>query len=573
MPLVDHFAGNLGGPAEAGNPTNLGAWFDGDETTVGIMHGTSGSEQPWVIDLGAVQTIDTFRLSWHYGSGGFGNANGFAIESGPSAVGPWTEELADPDPVATAGVTYPDDFELTYELVAPIDSRYWRIKPTTVGNNDLFTVNGYETVPDDPDEPPVDPGYEAPGPAKAILEIYVHDEDATRWDTATWSADLTPTGTEGIWSDAGWQDVTPQGVRVHIQWGSRRPDRGILADQDAASWRVETYDPDRVLDPGNPDSPYAPQLVAGVPIRISHAGMVIRTGEIDRMTYAHKAPDYRGEILASDSIAILNRAEVPDASVLDDTLLARIQDAIDASGVNIGGIPVRPDGPAAAASVALSAQIDGNASVWRHVNAAAREALWVVFVNADGSLGLRPWGEPLDRGAEIADPLLEDMTSVTSEDGTYSVVRVTDDASAVIERVAAPLPRYGRRTYERTETTADAEAWADAILAERAWPGVQWIPGTIHAFTAADVDMLGRLEIMERVLLTIAGVVSVSGRILGGELWAQHRLGADQGATWMFRFYVATEGASAIGLTTLVSDQSGEPLVDDDGADDYLEAD
>jgi hypothetical protein len=197
----------------------------------------------------------------------------------------------------------------------------------------------------------------------------------------------------------------------------------------------------------------------------------------------------------------------------------------------------------------------------------------VVYVTASGQLGLRPWGEPLDRGAEIADPLLEDLIATVSEDGTYSVVRVADDVGAEIERVAAPLPRYGRRTYERTETTADAEAWADAILAERAWPGVQWVPGTIHAFTKADVNMLGALQIMERVQLTTAGVVSVSGRILGGELWAQHRLSADQGATWMFKFYVATDGASAIGLTTLVSDQSGEPLVDDDGEDDYLEAD
>ena len=27
-----------------------------------------------------------------------------------------------------------------------------------------------------------------------------------------------------IWSAAGWQDVTPQGVNAHIMWGSRHPD-------------------------------------------------------------------------------------------------------------------------------------------------------------------------------------------------------------------------------------------------------------------------------------------------------------------------------------------------------------
>jgi len=562
--LVDHFEGAT---PIIGTP---GAAFDADETTVAVVLGNT--EVGW--DIGTVEDVDTIRIRWSFGTmyPGFGAAAGFAIDvSTGTSAGPWVEILADDDPHLTAGVSYPQDFEISYELVSVETGRYWRFRSTEVGNNDLFTINGFETIPDDPDADPIDPGYVPPAPAKAILEIYVHDEDATRWGTAEWG-DNPPTGATGIWSGAGWQDVTPQGVRAHIQWGSRRPERGILADQDPASWRVETYDPDRVLDPGNPDSPYAPQLVAGVPIRISHNGGVIRTGEIDQLAYAYKGPDYRGDILASDTIAITSRTDVPDSSVLADTLLERIQDAIDASGLAIGGIPIRPTGPAEAATVPLSAQIDGFASVWKHASAAAREALWVLFVRANGQLDMRPWGVPLDRGAEIDDRILADLVATASEDGTYSVVRVADASAVEIERVAAPLPRYGRRVYERTETTEDAEAWADAILAERAWPGVQWSPGIIHPLTAADVDMLGRLEIMERVQLTKAGAVSVSGRVLGGELWVQHEKGPDAGATWLFRFYVATDGATALGLTTLVDDDDGEPLVDDDDGD-YLEAD
>ena len=566
MPLVDHFEGAT---PVTGTP---GMAFDADETTIATVLGNQ--EVAW--DIGSAETVDLIRLSWSYGTmhPGFGAAGPFAIDIAAAPGGPWTEVLSDSDPVATAGVSYPDDFELTYELTSPETSRYWRLRSWTANNNDFFTINGYEDIPDDPDEPPVDPGYEAPGPGGAILEIYVHDEDASRWGVATWATGPA-TGTEGIWSGAGWQDVTPQGFMAHVLWGSARPDRGILADQDAASWRITTYDPERVLDPGNPDSPWAPQLLPTVPIRISHetSGRVIRTGYIDDLTYEYKAPEYRGDILATGPIAMANRAEVPDDSSLADTLLERVQDAITAAGIAVGGFPMLPTGPAEASAVPLSPRIEGFASVWRHISSAAREALWVAYETSDAKIGLRSWGAPLERGLEITSPMLENMLSTVSEDGTYSSVRVNNaDDTLMIERVAAPLPRYGRRTFERTETTEDPEGWADAVLADRAWPGVQYRPGSIRPRTAADVDMLGGIEIMERVQLTHAGVVSVSGRILGGEMWVQHR-GGPSGPTWRFRFTIATDGATAIGLTTLVADGTGDTLVDDATLTDYLEAD
>ena len=176
---------------------------------------------------------------------------------------------------------------------------------------------------DSPEHPPQEPG-------RAILEIYAHDEDASRWGTATWATGAA-TGTEGIWSAAGWQDVTPEGVNAHIMWGSRDPDKGILHRQSAASWNVETYDPERILDPGNEASPYFPQIVAGIPIRISHDTLVIRTGYVDRISYKYKSPDYRGQLLCTDTISLMNQAKVPEDQSLDDFLGPRIGDAIEAS--------------------------------------------------------------------------------------------------------------------------------------------------------------------------------------------------------------------------------------------------
>lgn len=571
MPFVDRFLGATGGATESGTSTPS-IWFDGDDTTWGTVLGLATSP---VWDTGAAVTVDAIRLRWSFGTlhPGYGAAGAFAIDSGSSPTGPWTTVLADSAPDVTAGVTYPQDFEITYDLAGPATARYWRLRSTTANNNDIYTVNGYEDVPADPDVPPVDPGYTPPEPAGPILEIYVHDESASRWGTATWATGPA-TGTEGVWSGAGWQDVTPQGVFVHWIWGARRPDRGILADQEAASVTVSTFDPDRVLDPANPDSPWAPQLIAGVPIRVSHRGGVIRTGYLDEITYAFRAPDYAGQLAGTDTISMLAQANVPADSALGSTLLTRVQDAIVAAGVEVGGLPVPPGSLGGGGSgPALSARIVGETNAWAHIAGAAREVLWVVAVDSAGGLLFRPWGAPLERGAEITDPMLEDLQTISSEEGTYSIVRALNgDGTVTIERAADPLPRYGRRIYARTLRTQDPESFAAAVLADRAWPGVQYRPGSIRPRTAAEVDMLGRLQIMERVQLTVAGVVSVSGRILGGELWARHD-GGPAGARWRFRFVVATDGGSAIGTTILVADDTGDTLVDDATLTDYLAED
>ena len=426
--------------------------------------------------------------------------------------------------------------------------------------------------------PPVDPGYEPPESGHAILEIYVHDEDASRWDVATWGDDDgIIEGTEGVWSGAGWQDVTPQGVNAHVSWGTSRPERGILARQESQDWLVVTYDPDRRLDPGNVDGPYYPQLVSGVPIRLSSAmsGVVIRTGILDRISYSYKAPDYRGELRASSTIAYLYRNDVPADAILGDTLRSRIQDAVIAGGIAIGGIPVLGNLVDSIPDLPLSDRIEGVASVWEHVWRAGEEVGWVIYEDAAGTLHSRPWGGPADRGREITYENLEDLTSSVSDDGVYSVVRVLeDDGVTVIERVAAPLPRYGRIVYDERErlTTIDAESWADAVLADRAWSGVVWTPGTVWAFDQADVDYFGSLEIMERVGLVVPGVLDVSATVLGMELWVEQRTEAR--ARWLFLPRLATAGSGSLGSTVLVGDGgSGDYLLADDGSGDYLEAD
>jgi len=426
-----------------------------------------------------------------------------------------------------------------------------------------------------PEPPPVDPGYETPDPPHAILEIYVHDEGATRWGTATWGDD-PPTGTTGIWSGEGWQDITPQGINAHVTFGSTRAERGILARQEAQSWLVTTYDPDRVLDPGNVDSPYYPQLISGVPIRLSNAGSgrVVRTAVVDRISYQYKRPDYRGTILASSTIARLYRAEVPADSILGDTLRERIIDAVTSSGIAIGGIAITgfddsyPDIP-------LATLGENPRTVWETIYQACEEVGWIPYEDEHGTIQVRPYGNPVDRGSEITYANLEDLTSESSEDGVYSVVRVlNEDGSAVVERVAAPLPRYGRVAFTDRENvrTIDPDGYAAAILADRAWPGITWTPGTVWAFDAAEVDFYCSLELVERVGLVFPGVLDVSGVILGMEVWVESRTA--ERSRWLFLPHMAVDGSSSPGAPALlVADDDGSFLMADDGSGDYLEAD
>lgn len=438
----------------------------------------------------------------------------------------------------------------------------------------ITAVFGGESDPPEDTGPDPDP-YVDPLPAPAILEIWVHDESASRWGVATWATGPA-TGTEGIWSASGWTDVTPEGVTAHVRFGASRGERGILARQEAASWNIETYDPDRRLDPGNPDSPYAPQLLPGLPIRISHRGIVARTGVVYELSYSVKGPDYTGQILATDTIALMAQAMVPEDSILRDELLTRAQDAIEAGGIAVGGIPLPPNRsgfPPHPLGTDLSPRLEGERSVWDHVRLAAEEVGWIVAVNAAGGIYFRPYGAPYRRGREVAAPILTDLVSYVNEDGMYSVVRVNNaDDTAFVTRAADPLPRYGRRVYERRETTFDPDEFAAAVLADRAWPGVRWRPGSIRPRTAADADLLASMLIHERITVSVPGIVTIDGTIVGGEFWTQHRAGAD-GATWRWRFNLITEGSSAIGTTTLVSDGAGDTLLDDATETDYLEPD
>jgi PKD repeat protein len=399
--------------------------------------------------------------------------------------------------------------------------------------------------------------HEAPGPGGAIVEIYASVPGSARWGIAHWGED--------IWSSAGWQDVTPESVDAVVTWGSHSPESGILAETEAGSWALTTYDPDRILDPGNADGPYYTDLRAGLPIRIRHLGLtIVRQGVCEFIGFSHsKNRPHRGVIRVTDKVSELARTPVPDDSILSDTLRARARDAIAAAGLVV---TVEPDPPSG--DPALAPRLEGDFSVWQHIRDAAQQTLHVPFIDRIGTLRFRSWAAPYDRGRSVDSTQLVELSTIVQTRGLYSVVQARDEITELIEeRKITPTPRYGAVTYTRDDLTPDAGDWAEAVLADRSLQSVQWIPGDIYPLTAAAVEYFATLEAMERLSIVVSEAtpeVGVAGIIVGGEFRVVGK--KDSAALWRFGLELAQTSPD----TPLIDDTDpGEFLLDDTGFD-YL---
>ena len=268
------------------------------------------------------------------------------------------------------------------------------------------------------------------------------------------------------WTAAGWVTSRPWSISADVTFGATRAESGILHSQEPASWDVETWDPNRVLDPSNPDSVFYPQLVAGLPIRLSTGGLIIRTGQVDRLWYSHKGKG--GRISASDAISRLANVKVPEDTILSDSgPRTRAIEAIEAAGfdADMAGFAMIDGDPS------LSPAPSGDFSAWAVIERAAREILAIVYVDKDDRLRWRSWTNPLSRGTEVASPELVDLTTWTGSEGLYSVVKVLDRqplsswsggrprcrpmaSGPTSARTRRSTARHGRRPYWRTVATS-----------------------------------------------------------------------------------------------------------------------
>src|SRR5215831_392559 len=138
-----------------------------------------------------------------------------------------------------------------------------------------------------------------PLPAKGNvgIEIFGPQSNAARWDEAVWDG--------GTWSQLIWRDVTPESLQVQISWGSDDV-AGVLSTPAAGSWELNTYDPERKLDPANGASEFAASIRPGRPIRIilkEDPVYVIRAGLIDEVDFDVVA--LTGSLRGTDGVQLM----------------------------------------------------------------------------------------------------------------------------------------------------------------------------------------------------------------------------------------------------------------------------
>ena len=513
---------------------------------------SAGVEGHWIADFGA--DVDIVSAEAVMGEG----LPNYAVDTSPDGS-TWTER-ADAGDWSLIG-TDPDLGGQLYRVTFTTTARYvrYRFGPTGTGYDGGGYVVEYRLFGDyaagEVVEPSDPPPYEPPEPAGPILEIYTADPDGAKWDTAIWDTD--------VWAASGWQNVTPEGVTADVSWGTEDAAMGILARPDAGVWQVTTYDPDRRLDPGNDASPFVGYLRPGLPIRISHAGVVLRTGFVTRLAYSYERQT--GAIAATDSIALLAGARVPESALagLAGSLWDRVADVIDAANVPVVIRRGRPG-----YDLPLSDPPDGERSAWDHVWLASQEVLAIPWVYRDGAIAWQFWSAPLERGTVIGGANLRDLTVIADGRGLYSTIRALTDAPPATEELSAtPTPAYGERLYDRAVTTINADSWVAAVLADRAEGGLRFIPGEVVCWTAADVAYFADVRIGELVTLSTPDV-TVTGIVLGIRFrvaYDQSGPAAGEPPDWRFQFHIARTDSSV-----LVADFTGDPIVSDDDLGEFL---
>lgn len=171
-----------------------------------------------------------------------------------------------------------------------------------------------------------------PAIGSAVIQIFGPDPGAPKWDQVNWD--------EATWADLDWRDITPESMQAQVSWGADDP-AGVLTTPAAGSWLLNTYDPQRWLDPSNGSSPYAASIRPGRPFRVlfrsdGFPDEIVRVGLIDEIEF--DIWTLTGTIRGTDGISHMVSAVLPAGQDLDPdmpgTLRARTRYLLEKAGVD-----------------------------------------------------------------------------------------------------------------------------------------------------------------------------------------------------------------------------------------------
>jgi hypothetical protein len=365
---------------------------------------------------------------------------------------------------------------------------------------------------------------------------------AAKWDTAKWD------GVTSVWYGQDWIDVTPQSLHVNASWGSD-DNAGALSLTSAGSWSIATYDPQRLLDPANYASPFVSGLVPGEPVRIIYReggiDTIVRQGFVDEVGF--NIETYEGSIRATDGISLLVKAKVPEDQVSSAPLTLRAFSRFMLAQAQVSYITVEPDPDYPEWDPPVGAAIEGGASVWQQITAAALDALNAAWLDGTGVLRFRYFGKPFDTGVIIGTGgiPIEDVKTSYSMQGVVNHTRAKyfsfDDI--VNEAINQPnVDAYGDLLLDRQRPQPNSAEWADQILQDRGQSAVQYEIGTLRPRTPEELRAilaLGMADMVHLHVQTRTPPINRTVTVLGGSIeantdtgWSAHLVTYEPASAW-----------------------------------------
>lgn len=381
------------------------------------------------------------------------------------------------------------------------------------------------------------------------IELYGPGLNHARWDIALWGT--------AVWAEMNWQDVTPQSMNAQASWGADDGAQGVLAMAAAGTWNVRTYDPDRKLDPSNPQSQFQSVLKPGSRVRVRYNGTQTRTvasGIIDTITYS--VDDETGSIRATDGISRLVAAKIPALTPMEPTTLRAMARRL----LIVAGIPdIAVEADPVEGDPTVGAALVDAVSIWEYLSIIALDVLHAIWLDRNDVIRFRSFGEPRDMGLAIAgvDGIpLDGLSPVSSLSGVFSQVAGFDVAAPtvrIMQTDATTKQWAGEVLYERTRPVPNAALWIANVLTDRAGAGLQFGLGRIRPRNETELLALLDTEMVDiahlsathrdsgRELLSVA--IEAAPRVLGGQIEANTRTGWSVG---LVAYVTVAEWADAV---------------------------
>lgn len=377
-------------------------------------------------------------------------------------------------------------------------------------------------------------------PLPAVNSIHVQIltpvDNPAAWGSAVWGT--------SEWPGSGqWNDVQAQVTNFQATWGTDE-NAGILSMTTAGAWSIQTYDPQRLLDPSNTASPFHSTLKPGGLIRIlfhyttgtpelpSIHEKTVRVGFIDTIDFDMFSKT--GTIRGSDGIAMMVKGKVPAGLAHADGVPLRLRDrarwALEKAGITY--IEVEDFEPTVEHDFLCGLPINEEASAWQQIATAAYDAQVAVWLDSEGILRFRHFMEPawenwgLGYGGTAAIDIDTVVTHMDIVNLYNDVIGFEDQWPEGLKQEVTnqkSIDTYGRMALVRERPNPDAFYWAGNICLDRGTARTQYEIGTVRPQSNQHLIDIIDAGMMTTVWLSVqkhGTALQVPVSILGGRIEA-----------------------------------------------------